>query len=1213
MKQTPLFRSDYNSLNFEHMMNQINEEEINGMDDALRSLTEYRGFERRQTPEMVRAAARGDLDSYFKAAGMEGPDTRDPFKRKFMELTLPQIARDHANKAQAPRAKSAKSPLAKRTMSTKPGKARYKGPSKRGFGYLSLSKALKRLAGGPKSTKARLERAVGTKLYSWLMDAVSKAKPVRIGKRGKPLKKRGPITAKSAAQIGGKFFGKMSKAYPFSDKSGRSPKNRDERVMNKAHFIRGLSLAYQLLASNVGRADKAAAKIWLGDKKKKLRLFEWQLMRDLEYLGEDIYATFMALVEGCERELEECIDRLDVLEEGSELEADYEDLCDTIDMLSEGKQSQEARELELYINNNDDAPYRQKRAIFKNLAKKKKKGRYDRKLAVKGMMHAVDNGARAYTKEHGSPGSRPKDIFPRSARTEVANAFVDEFEDEHDIGNVDESVWIDEDDREYYGEDAPEYIDEAVNFKAAAKVLLKKATDAKRPIGYTGYLRAVIQGNGGQATHMRTSKTYKDDAGQAMQDLIDMAGKANYEESLDEASDSDKYRKKLLAAAWRATNKNYRSGTLRNNPKIMVMSSAGTRAKNLNDLSNDELRKKARQSDLDKIGPAPVSEAWLDEAEFTKGPEASLKAAELRRKKAEWDDLPSVAYDPAYFDEAVLDEETLAIFDIVESMEESDLDQFLEAIDDIEYEYGHDEDLYEEVLEEFFSKLKALASKAKSMWKGAKESGAKHDKGERAKEHKQAKAHHKRQERERKHARNKEAGSAAGGTKMSKSGKKKLHQKLKDCKGSIRKVFGHPYCHDKSSKSNKARKKAREQDKRKKAMEKVKAIRRRRGKAGRRRGKAGADGRSIRPAAAYNPAYFDEGVMQEDLRLNQSDKKVIRAFLNGQALSSNKLSTNGRSLDISGMGGKGAATRRDNGMIALHDLGSRSGETVHRAVKKLAPGGMVEGKDLVGMLRSHLPSEAKVKGQYEKGVYSYEEAAKYLKMHGYSSVKIKKALAESTKSDWRLEQFKLRKELSNGAIISTVNAFGTYETLVFAKGERRLEIDGSRYNGKSSAVKGHHKFVAKWKRKSAADVAKAFSSRNRNESAEGDLSMGYLLGEGLTTENIDAVDKAIGAYGLLNETTLTLPAEYSDGRSARSLAEGHDYHKLGAELQHWNKGEGSPVHKVGSMLFAGRKPWRKDVCDAVEELQAMMMSPSYGEHEQELRSIISRLRSVCLG
>ena len=75
-----------------------------------------------------------------------------------------------------------------------------------------------------------------------------------------------------------------------------------------------------------------------------------------------------------------------------------------------------------------------------------------------------------------------------------------------------------------------EYFGEAVNFKGAAKVLLKKATDAKRPIGYTGYLRAVIQGNGEQATHMRTSKTYKDDATQAMQDLIDMAGKAKFED-----------------------------------------------------------------------------------------------------------------------------------------------------------------------------------------------------------------------------------------------------------------------------------------------------------------------------------------------------------------------------------------------------------------------------------------------------------------------------------------------------------------------------------------------------------------------------------------------------------------------------------------------------------------------------------------------------------
>ena len=72
-------------------------------------------------------------------------------------------------------------------------------------------------------------------------------------------------------------------------------------------------------------------------------------------------------------------------------------------------------------------------------------------------------------------------------------------------------------------------VDEAVNFKRAAKVLLKKSTDAKQPLGYTAYLRAVIQGNSDQATHLRSTKTYMADASQAMQDLIDMAGKAKYE------------------------------------------------------------------------------------------------------------------------------------------------------------------------------------------------------------------------------------------------------------------------------------------------------------------------------------------------------------------------------------------------------------------------------------------------------------------------------------------------------------------------------------------------------------------------------------------------------------------------------------------------------------------------------------------------------------
>ena len=91
----------------------------------------------------------------------------------------------------------------------------------------------------------------------------------------------------------------------------------------------------------------------------------------------------------------------------------------------------------------------------------------------------------------------------------------------------------------------------------------------------------------------------------------------------------------------------------------------------------------------------------------------------------------------------------------------------------------------------------------------------------------------------------------------------------------------------------------------------------------------------------------------------------------------------------------------------------------------------------------------------------------------------------------------------------------------------------------------------------------------------------------------------------------TVKAEGMDEDS--SIIEGHDLVGMGKSLQHWHSGAGTPVHRVGAMLYAGRKPWRRDVCDAVEELQALMMDPRYGDHEDELRSIIGRLRTVCAG
>ena len=104
------------------------------------------------------------------------------------------------------------------------------------------------------------------------------------------------------------------------------------------------------------------------------------------------------------------------------------------DLLTEGL-SEEARELKIYIDN-DSGLYKQRYIpILKNLSNKKKRNKFNKSLAVKVFMYLVDDGAKRYTREY---GGNPKNIFPKSIRTELAKEFVDEFESifknkEHDF------------------------------------------------------------------------------------------------------------------------------------------------------------------------------------------------------------------------------------------------------------------------------------------------------------------------------------------------------------------------------------------------------------------------------------------------------------------------------------------------------------------------------------------------------------------------------------------------------------------------------------------------------------------------------------------------------------------------------------------------------------------------------------------------------------
>ena len=86
----------------------------------------------------------------------------------------------------------------------------------------------------------------------------------------------------------------------------------------------------------------------------------------------------------------------------------------------------ESRELKLYIDNDSQLYNSRFMPIMKNLSKKMKKGNFDKKLAIKGFMILVDDGAKKYVKDF---GGNAKEMFSKKDRIAVASDLADEFED----------------------------------------------------------------------------------------------------------------------------------------------------------------------------------------------------------------------------------------------------------------------------------------------------------------------------------------------------------------------------------------------------------------------------------------------------------------------------------------------------------------------------------------------------------------------------------------------------------------------------------------------------------------------------------------------------------------------------------------------------------------------------------------------------------------
>jgi hypothetical protein len=92
-----------------------------------------------------------------------------------------------------------------------------------------------------------------------------------------------------------------------------------------------------------------------------------------------------------------------------------------------------AKELQLYTENDYDIYRSRTQPIQKNLARKRYKGTYDSRKAVKGFQYATDDAARKYTKEFGTGGGFG--IFTPIERKYAAARMTKSFEADFDAGN----------------------------------------------------------------------------------------------------------------------------------------------------------------------------------------------------------------------------------------------------------------------------------------------------------------------------------------------------------------------------------------------------------------------------------------------------------------------------------------------------------------------------------------------------------------------------------------------------------------------------------------------------------------------------------------------------------------------------------------------------------------------------------------------------------
>lgn len=147
------------------------------------------------------------------------------------------------------------------------------------------------------------------------------------------------------------------------------------------------------------------------------------LMRETESVYGDDDSTMMEWVEKTTSVLEENLNIQPEIDEAELMTEQHIEMLSLAGVLTEGVDKDAARELELYIDNDGKLYNSQYLPILKNLSKKFKKGKYDKKLAVKLWMYLVDAGAKKYADEYGSGsemGGSWHNIFNKATRLVTA-------------------------------------------------------------------------------------------------------------------------------------------------------------------------------------------------------------------------------------------------------------------------------------------------------------------------------------------------------------------------------------------------------------------------------------------------------------------------------------------------------------------------------------------------------------------------------------------------------------------------------------------------------------------------------------------------------------------------------------------------------------------------------------------------------------------------